>query len=604
MSRARRTISSSILVFAVGLVHCTPPSVVAPLDDPRDLPHGSPGARAASNEASPTPDSSARAAVTPDAAPVPEDPDVRYLPGEGFAAVDGGRRGAVLGNTRVLLDARGAHAVDPAPIDDLGRAVALPSTLGGGTVFVGSHKVRFAATFDGELATVADLPEVEVGFGYHRILVSKRRREPMKAEAGARLFELPSGREAPNPNGFVQMFGTPRGMVAAVDGKGALFVSSAGSPWKKLPSRPVALLRYDGRGVVVDTDREPSRLGFDQVLAPMPRGETGMTVSENAMAFMDPYPMGDTPPPARPDVAELVGPFARRLDRATAFSVESDQLTFRDAGTGKPLKTAKNPFGGRKNCFPIRGGTPSFVGCNGDGSSAEGMALFRIESVEATPVLERAFPGIYTQDFGEPSEDAPLAFAGACSGKPEPGTLCVRRDGQFTERRLAPSEAAKLARVDRLVHVATSREGAMLGFGWEGGDGDLVMVDFAHGKVRRLRKGDFPAAARDGIRWSELTLDGGELRFVLASGGILKVGSDDRMTLEPLAGTLYAHGARGLLFANDGRLRETQDAGKTFRDVTSPPGGSSARSGKNRAICWETGCVVGPWYRTGWTRRP
>lgn len=602
MSRARRTIFGSSLVLPVlaGLVHCTPPSVVAPLDDPRDLPHGD--ARHAPNEASPKPDAVSRPGPAP--APVPDDPDVRYLPGQGFAAVDGGRRGAVLGNTRVLVDARGAHAVDPVPIDDLGRAVTLPSALGGGTVFVGSHKVRFAAAFDGELVTVADVPEVEVGFGYRQIFVSKRRREPMKAEAGARLFELPSGREAPNPNGFVEMFGTPRGMVAAVDGKGALFVSSAGSPWKKVVSRPVAMLRYDGRGIVVDTDREPSRLGFDQVLAPMPRGETGMTVSENAMAFLDPYPMGDTPPPSEPDVAKLVGPFARRLDRATAFSVESDQLTFRDAGTGKALKTAKSAFGGRKNCFPIRGGSPSFVGCNGDGSGSEGMALFRIESVEAAPVLERAFPGIYTQDFGEPSEDAPLAFAGACSGKPEPGTLCVRRDGRFSERKLAPEETAKLARTDRLVHVATSREGAMFGFGWESGDGDLVIVDFAHGKVRRLRKTDFPAAARDGIRWSELTLDGDELRFVLASGGILKIAADDRATLEPVDGTLAAHGARGLLFASDGRLRETQDAGKTFRDVTAPPGGSSARSGKNRAICWETGCVVGPWYRTGWTRRP
>lgn len=598
----RRTISLLPIIVSLGLVHCTPPSVVAPLDDPRDLPHRTspPPSPKPSAKPSQTSTSAGKGALPPSPA---EDPNVRYFPGQGFAAIDGGRRGTVLGDSRVILDAGGAHAVDSSPIEDLGRAVTLPTTLGGGTVFVGSHKVRFASTFDGALVPIADVPEVEVGFGFHQLLVSKRRNGPSEAASGARLFDLPSGHEAPNPNGFEGLFGTPRGMVAAVNGKGVLFVSNAGSPWKKVPSRPVTMLRYDGRGVVVDTDREPMRLGFDQVLAPMPRGEVGMTVSDNASAFMDPFPMGNTPPPAQPDVAKLVGPFSRRLDRATAFTVESDELTFRDAGTGKPLKTAKNAFGGRKNCFPIRGGSPSFVGCNGDGSRSEGMALFRIESVEAAPVLERAFPGIYTQDFGEPSEDAPLAFAGACSGKPESGTLCVRRDGQFSERKLSPAETSKLARTDRLVHVATSREGAMLGFGWEGGDGDLLVVDFAHGKVRRLRKADFPEAARDGIRWSELTLDGDELRFVLSTGGILRVGADDRMTSEPLDGTLYTLGGRGLLFLPDGRLRETQDGGKTFRDVVLPPGGRTER-GTSQAVCWETGCVVGPWYRTGWTRTP
>ena len=600
----RRTISLLPIIVSLGLVHCTPSSVVAPLDDPRDLPHGAspnPSSKPATKPSSQASAKAGQGALHPSPA---EDPNVRYFPGQGFAAVDGGRRGAVLGDSRVILDAGGAHAVDSSPIDDLGRAVTLPTTLGGGTVFVGSHKVRFASTFDGALVLIADVPEVEVGFGFHQLLVSKRRSDPSEAASRARLFDLPSGHEAPNPNGFQELFGTPRGMVAAVDGKGALFVSSAGSPWKKVPSRPVTMLRYDGRGVVVDTDREPMRLGFDQVLAPMPRGEAGMTVSDNASAFMDPFPMGNTPPPAEPDVAKLVGPFSRRLDRATAFTVESDELTFRDAGTGKPLKTSKNAFGGRKNCFPIRGGSPSFVGCNGDGSRSEGMALFRIESVEAAPVLERAFPGIYTQDFGEPSEDAPLAFAGACSGKPESGTLCVRRDGQFSERKLPTDEIAKLARTSRLVHVATSREGALLGFGWEGGGGDLMVVDFARGKVRRLAKSTFPGAAQDGIRWDGLVLAGEELRFVLADGSLLKVSADDRMSVETLDGVLYAHGSRGLLFLPDGRLRETQDGGKTFRDVALPPGGRNERRGKNRATCWDTGCAVGPWYRTGWTRTP
>lgn len=595
----RRPIALFPFLVSVGLVHCTPPSVVAPLDDPRDLPHGSsPKPTAKPTETNAVTDKGPR---TP---PPAEDPDVRYFPGEGFGPVDGGRRGAVLGDSRVVLDAGGAHTVDASPIDDLGRSVTLPTTLGGGTVFVGSHKVRFASTFDGTLVSIADMPEVAVGFGFRQILVSKQSDDPSKAPSGARLFDLPSGHEAPNPNGFQALFGTPRGTVAAVDGKGTLFVSNAGSPWKKVPSRPVTMLRYDGRGVVVDTDREPMRLGFDQVLAPIPRGETGMTVSDNPSAFMDPFPMGNTPPRTEPDVAKLVGPFARRLDRATAFSVESDELTFRDAGTGKPLKTSKTAFGGRKNCFPIRGGSPSFVGCNGDGSGAEGMALFRIESVEAAPVLERAFPGIYTQDFGEPSEDAPLAFAGACTGKPEAGTLCVRRDGQFSERKLPPAETAKLARTDRLVHVATSREGALFGFGWEGGGGDLMVVDFARGKVRRLLKSTFPAATQDGIRWDGLVLAGEELRFVLADGKVLKVNADDRMSVQTVDGKLYAHGARGLLFLPDGRLRETQDGGKTFRDVVPPPGGRSDRRGKNQAICWDTGCTVGPWYRTGWTRTP
>jgi hypothetical protein len=231
------------------------------------------------------------------------------------------------------------------------------------------------------------------------------------------------------------------------------------------------------------------------------------------------------------------------------------------------------------------------------------MVLLRVESPEKPPVVERSFRGIYTQDFGNPALDAPLVVSARCdtSLPPELGTFCVRRDGAFVEAKLPASELPKVARVPHLVHVTASREGNIYGFGWEDGGGDLLVVDLAQSKVRRLAKASFPKAAVGGIRWDGLSVEGGTLRFVLASGGVLEIRPNDAMTLIPLDGKVAAAGARCLQLTPDGRLRESLDAGRTFHEVPPPPGGLPG--GKRGAMvrCFETGCEIGPWYRSGWT---
>jgi hypothetical protein len=548
----------------------------------------------------PPPAEQAKTAPSPSASAKPWVPLGRYVPGEMFRDLGDGRRYAIASSRRVIVQDGKARLIDEHTVEDLGRPSRIPERLGGGFLFIGDRTVRFAKEFDGALipvtSTTSKPDDLRVGVGHGRVLVDT-------GEPPPKLYALPSGKPLPlEPPGLLQLFGTPQGMVAAVDAKHELYLSEAtGAPFKKLPAGRVSLLRYDGKGIVVDRDGDGAlRLGFDGKLGPLPN-EPGLTVASNVDAFQDPFPDMSRPPPESPDIEKLLNPLARAMTPKIAIAVRGDDLVFLDATTGKVAQAVSRAFGGKANCFPIQGGVPSFIGCN-----AGEMTLFRIDAVGAAPVVERAIKGIYTQDFGSPPPEAPLAFSGKCNGAKQKGSLCLRESAaRWRDLPPPPDPGGLLDRVPFMVHVAAAKDGSVFAFGWLDGGGDLIILDGKAQKVRRVPKSSVPPWAENGVDWHSLTIESGTLRFLLSSGshskaaGIVQIRPDDTIEAEQLDGYLSAARGHALQVTKSGKLRETLDAGRTFQEIELPPTGAP-RPDHEFFGCTETGCMVGPWIRAGW----
>jgi hypothetical protein len=502
----------------------------------------------------------------------------------------------VVSDRRIVIQKGQATVLDPDPIEDLGHPYTIPAALGGGVLFLGDRTLRFARAFDAGIVFIASSPKgtttFNVGVGYGQVLV---RSEPKPAV----LHDLTTGKAATPPvTGASQLFGTPRGLVVLVTDKGELYASvKQGAGFKRLRSG-VERLAYDGKGVVVYSKQRIERVDFEGRLS-LRADEPGMTVGDNVDAFVDPWPDFSKPPPEPPDAERLLEPLVARMTEERAFEVREQDLLVLDTKSGKLIQEHKGYFAGHSNCFPIRGGTPSFVGCNGQLE----MTLFRIESADAKPVAERTFKGVFTQDFGDPQADAPLALAKRCDGSPAAGAFCVRQnDGKWKELQKPADPHKLLAKVPFIVHVAAASDGSAYAFGWLDGNGDLVVVDARQKKVRRIQRSSIPRWAVEGIRWDALSLRGGVLRFLISADdkrtpGVLEIRADDSVDAKELPGRMASSGSRALLVTEKGTLEETLDAGVSFHAVASPPGGLPT-SGLFR--CVETGCTLGPWQRVGW----
>lgn len=545
----------------------------------------------------PTPTSEAET-PTEKPTPLPTQSLSRWAPSDDFRDIGEDRTGAVFGNRRIVIKGAEATVIDSKPVDDLGRPQRIPEPLGGGYLFVGEQTVRFSTRFDGPLDTIASLAAsrdmLEIGVGHGQILVSGEKNPP-------ELHALPGGKKLPLPvPGTRHLFASPKGGVALVTEKGELYFSlGKGKPFKLLVSSGVERLAYDGKGIVVESKQKTERIDANGKLVARP-DEPGMVVGDNLAAFMDPFPDMSQPPPERSPIERLVAPLVIAMNDDVALTMSGDDLVVLDGHTGKQLELKKQAFPGHTNCFPVRGGVPAFIGCNGQ----KEMALFRIDAADKPFVLEKKFKGVYTQDFGEPSADEPLALPRRCDGSVSPGTLCVRqKDATWKELPKVPDPQKLLAKVPMFIHVAASADGSAYAFGWLDGGGDLVIVDSKQNKVRRIAKTSFPKALADGIRWDALGIVDGKLRFLIGTSkrdttpGILEIRADDSVDGKEMKGRLAGAGKRALHVTERGTLEETLDAGVTFHDVPLPPGGAPDTG---PISCFETGCTVGPWHRVGW----
>ena len=523
----------------------------------------------------------------------------RWAAGEGIRPLGDGTRGAVIANRRVSFVGNKVILIDAQAIDNLGSPYALPAALGAGYLFVGKGSVRFAPSFSGNLTTIATGPYDQfhwnVSVGRNCILVKS-------GTSPAQLFELPTGKPLPlSPPGLSELFGTPQGMVAARV-QGTLYVSmSKEEPrWKLLESPPVTSLGYDGKGIVVETARGTFRLGLDGKLKPKP-DETGMTVTASVEALVEPFPDVTQPPPEPTDIERLVDPFSRLMDERVAVTIKDGTLLFLDSSTGRVIRSVANAFGGRENCYLIRGGRPSFAGCNGDA-----MSLFRIDSDTLKPTIERSIKGIYPDSFGKPEASAPLVFAGRCDGARDKVTFCIRESAEHWKELSLPDIARQQVNpVENLIHVAASKEGSPYAFGWVDNTDILVIIDGATRTVRQVHTGG-PEHPTVFVDWDSVTIESGTIRFLASfklgegQAPISDIFANNTVHVDRLTGAFAPVGPRALRVTPDGKLLETLDAGKSFREIEPPPGGVPDVR-ESVFGCYETGCIVGPWYRVGWS---
>lgn len=554
---------------------------------------GHPGSHAGPSEPAPAPPAASSAShPRPLAAAIAT--RSRYEAGPVFAALGDGRKGAVTGGRRVVITGSKPTVLDAEGVADLGHGHRIPDALGGGFLFVGRHSLRFAERFDGALVSIvaasASPAELVVGVGYRRVFTRVGTAMP-------ELHSLPDGKPmALEPKGITQLFGAPGGYAAALGPKGELWFSAAGGkPWRRLVAPPLDYLRYDGHSIVLDSERDRLRLGPDGKLA-LRKEEPGLTVASNVDAFQDPFPDFSKPPPES-DLTRLLTPLTHAFDADLALLIHEADLLFVDAKTGALREKQAAAFPGMDSCFLLRGGSPSFARCS------PALAVFRIDGPGKKPVLERSFRSDPGALVGPTDERAPLTFSGRCDGTKDFARFCLRKSADdWQETSPVPDPEGVLAKLDFIVHVASGREGHPFAFGWTS-EHELVIVDGHAKKVRRIAKNALPDWARDAIDWYAMTVDGSTLRFLLASrgrgaAGVLEIRPSDQIVAERLDGRLAARGSRGLFLSRTGTLRETLDAGRSFHDVASPPGGPP---GDGELFgCTDTGCELGPWHRVGW----
>lgn len=568
------------VLHGLGLVAaaCTAPAV--PATGPKEvLTIGSASASSALSIVTPTPSA-------------PTDIS-RWVAANAFLDLGDGRRGAVIGGRRIILQGTKADVIDAKPIVALGLQRRVPAALGGGWLFVGDKHVYFGATYDGVLRLLASDVDASQGVGVGHDVVL------FHGASGPVAIQPSTGARVPPPIANAeQLFGMKTGEVAARTKSGDVFLSlGKGRPFAKVSGATnVEMIAYDGKGFVLSTPRGQERLSFDGKVSPRPN-EPGMTTTDNIFAFVDEWPDMSKPPPEPPEVDRMLERLTVAMADGSVIAVREKDLVAWDGKTGKVASKQAGAFAGYENCFPIRGGTPAFIGCNGRTE----MTLFRVASPSQKPILERAFKGVYSQDFGSPPPDAPLALGKKCDGSELRGAFCVRSDdGKWTEIAPPPDPEKLLGSFPMVVHVAASRDGAPYAFGWEGGNGSLVIVDGKKKAIRRIKKTDIPKWAADGLRWDEMTIRDGNVRFLISqkSSGVVELRADGTVVATPLDGHLSAVGGKGLLVGRDGSLKETLDAGVSFHDITPPPGGADPE----HIGCVEGGCTVGPWHRLGWGR--
>lgn len=531
--------------------------------------------------------------AAPPAAPVvesaPAEAPPRWVPSRAFQDIGEGRRGAILNGKRNVVDASDKLVVvDSGAVIDLGRTPRrIPSALGGGWIFPGARRVSYAKTFDGPLVTIAqDINDMTLGFANDRVFVQ------------GTLYALSTGKPQPAlVADTVQLFGLPTGQTAIRTKNGDIHFSPAtGKPFTKVASG-IERIAYDGSTFVLQGQAGERRLALDgKVTIPAASADAPRLVSTDNLMALD-FPDVTKAPPQPPIPDQIVSPLSGVMADGTAIRVEDRDLLVYDGRRGVLSSTQKEAFAGHENCSVVRGGTPAFVGCN----DHDGVSLFRIEAVDRPPELEKTFRDVFSQELGYPAPTALLALARKCDGTLAPGVFCVRQeDGAWTETPPVDDPQHLLASVPFVVNVVANKDGVPFAFGWQNGNGDLLVAGGRAKTVCSIKKGDLPAWAQIGLRWQSVTSRDGNVRFLVPGNqpGVVTIDPNGKVDTHALDGRLGAMGARGLLAGPNGKLTETLDAGQTWQDVAPPPGGTDATS----LQCEETGCLVGAWLRLGWSR--
>jgi hypothetical protein len=539
--------------------------------------------------------------------------------------IDGGAHGVLVDGMRYAVGKNITSATMTAEPPLTGFAVS-PNPAVHGFVFWSERNVYYAPEFLGDLTPLArseKAPDL-VLFGNESVVV--------QFPSGKRVWRHLPGSEpsAIAPQGARLATAVGKRMAAVLEDNRVVVSIDGGKtfrpgldPWTDRRSRRLAT--EDGTVWIMGPDEHDYRLTPSGSLERIPRPP-------------DPRKASADEDDRRGKAAEPLIDRAVRagvmVDQATAVVESEGSIVWVDVATGAakrrspPIITTREP----STCQAVRAPDGVLVVCRAGRDFENRAATVVISGIGAgQPRIEQSFQKsgrLFLGARGVLIAEGPCAAAEVDRA----GFFCLRRaPGDWIEIDQTAAFELQGKNVWPAV-VLPEADGAMVlviikkasGNAIVMGDEELGCLDTRTGKVTRWGGGvglwlssDKPdpktenditlgriarELARDGgvvdSTWTR-TKDGELVGFI--KSGIAHIDATGRARIDegPSFAKYASAGSRALAVGKDGRIRQTLDHGKTWTEVSAPPGAVAGRPIEPKH-CTDVGCAIGPFLRIGW----
>jgi hypothetical protein len=395
-----------------------------------------------------------------------------------------------------------------------------------------------------------------------------------------------------SPAGLVDIASTDDGRAAAVLEGGRLLTSlDKGTSWKDATSRVQpwpSTLQADEEGVWIGLGSGGAvRLEKDGSLSEfssLPKKAEGKDEAKDAR-----WTLAETP-------LERAFHKGVPVDGHTALVEAAGAMVRVDMRTGAILAMSRRVLPADANCESMRIGNQIVTACQGRQSR-----LVATSGLTGELVIEKTF-----QAEGRfAASGSNLLFEGPCSGaERQPGVLCIRREGTWTEldaRGAFAEQDAGAQRLEVARWIPGDEQGAV-------GIVTRPSFGFLHARTGAFVEcpKDCHAKQVDGL----MTRPGDDVldrTWVTSRDGKIRGWTREGSATIALDGTVSPSsyqwaavrgvGEVGLAWERDGRVWQSSDRGESWKEVLGPPWQDNAR---DPMICSDVGCHLGPWLRYGW----
>jgi hypothetical protein len=469
------------------------------------------------------------------------------------------------------------------PISDatsqLDGVMAIDAPLGGGFVFLGDAGIFWSGTFDGPLQKLSGAEAAFSG-----------RVAPHAVLCGTVLVGTDGKPIRGAPENVTELYANRRrGFAIAVTSTGVASLSSDGAHWRVLKLGHVSSAYEESDTLTVLQDSKALRVSADGKVTPVTLTDEERLALQ-LVSIMRPV----TDDPFEGVFIEgLWQPTGRAADEWFKVLASRDiVVTHAGSGVAQKIGTASDD-----GCYAVTYERPLVV-CIDVGKR---LRVFHVDV--GTGALELEKDVVVKSGVAARIGDAPGTFpttlfiTATCSGDGAHG-YCVR-DEQGGWRDLPASTATSGMLLPFPGEVLSLTDA---GGGWELRSPVSLVRTVSADDVARMNK-EVGAAASTGVL---RTANGIDMLYAPdpmkpvtdAVSFALHVPFDPRAqpSVSRVSGVVATAGLHGLRL-DGAKLFETDDGGSSFYEVPLPPGGLRDLGG---AMCWNAGCVVGPWARVGW----
>jgi hypothetical protein len=522
-----------------------------------------------------------------------------YLGERRAGLLDDGRRFVFQNQKLVTVDAEAARR-------RLERVTAIDPKLGGGFVFAGQDGLFFADAFDGALRQLSPTDQpFEIApsslFLGGATLVATRDGKPI---AGA-----PAGLEhvVSHPAGFAIA------RTSASAGPPKAWFTTDGRAWRELRVGKFREAVADGDALLVLADGGAVRVARDGKVsaAGITDDEAGMRVLASQLQSGESQAVEDGFEGALIDAAfartgraddEWFGIRHRRVVRVRARAHEVTPLGPEIAGAADGLCSASTLDGApHVLCFKL----------------GKRLDIHRVDLATGALTLEHSLvvKSGFARHIGSVNSMFPatLMVMATCDGDATTGAVCVRDDrGAWATFPAPDPKETMLAFPGELLLVSEQPDGS-LELKRAGRPerhvfppAEITAMRSALGVTATPGKGQMPPVVNagylrtaEGVRNFNVPNPFAPITKAVSYAVDLSLEGRSPPSVTSVEGVVAVAGMQGLRLAN-GKLWETNDGWKTWYEVEPPPTGAPRDLGG--AMCFEAGCVVGPWARVGWQR--